>query len=50
MPFFADPVSGAAATAFVVTIEKAKAEDKYGDIKSDVALHEAFFKKAAETL
>lgn len=50
MPFFADPVSGAAAMAFVVTIEKAKAEDKYGDIKTDVALHEAFFKKAAEKL
>ena len=46
MPFFADPLSGSAAMAFVVRIEKAHAGDRYGDIQADVALHEAFFKKA----
>ena len=50
MPLFADPASGSAATAFVVNVEKARAGDNYGDIKTDVALHEAFFKKAAESL
>lgn len=50
MPFFVDPASGNAATSFVVTIEKAKDGDKYGDVKAELALHEAFFKKAAETL
>lgn len=48
MPFFVDPVSGGAANAFVVSVEKAKPEDNYGDIKADVAAHEAFFKKASE--
>lgn len=47
MPFFADPYSGSAAMAFVVRLEKAHADDRYGDVKADVALHEAFFKKAA---
>ena len=47
MPFFADPVSGSAAMAFVVRLEKAQDGDRYGDIRADVALHEAFFKKAA---
>lgn len=50
MPFFADHASGSAATSFVVNVEKAKAGDNYGDFKADVALHEAFFKKAAESL
>jgi anaerobic selenocysteine-containing dehydrogenase len=47
MPFFADPFSGSAAMAFVVRLEKAQADDRYGDVHADVALHEAFFKKAA---
>ncbi len=49
MPFFADPASGSAAMAFVVRLEKAHPGDRYGDIQSDVALHEAFFKKAARS-
>ena len=32
---------------FVVRLEKAQAGDRYGDIRADVALHEAFFKRAA---
>jgi anaerobic selenocysteine-containing dehydrogenase len=47
MPFFADPFSGSAAMAFVVRLEKAQAGDRYGDVHADVALHEAFFNKAA---
>ena len=50
MPLFADPASGSATTSFVVSIEKAKEGDNYGDVKADVALHEAFFKKAAESV
>ncbi|MBI5438428.1 MAG: molybdopterin-dependent oxidoreductase [Nitrosomonadales bacterium] len=50
MPLFADPASGSAATSFVVNVEKARDGDNYGDIKTDAALHEAFFKKAAESL
>ena len=50
MPLFTDPASGSAVTSFMVNIEKAKEGDNYGDIKADVALHEAFFKKAAESL
>lgn len=50
MPLFVDPASGSAATSFVAGVEKAKAGDSYGDIKTDVALHETFFKKAAELL
>ncbi len=47
MPFFADPLGGSAAMAFVVRLEKARSGDRYGDMKADVALHEAFFKNAA---
>ncbi len=47
-PFFADPVSGSAATSFAVSVEKAWAGDNYGDVKTEAALHEAFFRKAAE--
>jgi anaerobic selenocysteine-containing dehydrogenase len=47
MPFFADTSSGSAAMAFVVRLEKAQPGDRYGDVHADVALHEAFFNKAA---
>jgi len=50
IPFFADPLSGCAATSFAVNVEKAKAGDNYGDIKTDIALHEAFYTKAAGLL
>jgi anaerobic selenocysteine-containing dehydrogenase len=46
VPFFVDPVSGSQAMSFVAGIEKAKEGDAYGDVKTDVELHEAFFKKA----
>ena len=49
MPFFADPLSGSASMAFVARIEKARAGDRYGDVQSDMALHEAFFKTAASS-
>jgi anaerobic selenocysteine-containing dehydrogenase len=49
MPFFADPLSGSAAMAFVVRLEKAHAGDRYGDVHADVALHEAYFKKASQS-
>jgi anaerobic selenocysteine-containing dehydrogenase len=49
MPFFADPLSGSAAMAFVVRLEKAQAGDRYGDVHADVALHEAYFKKASQS-
>ncbi|MBI4986386.1 MAG: molybdopterin-dependent oxidoreductase [Rhodocyclales bacterium] len=50
MPLFADTASGSTAMSFVVTVEKARTGDKYGDIKTDVAVHEAFFKNAVEWL
>ena len=50
MPLFTDPVSGGAAMAFAVRVEQAKAGDNYGDVRSDLGLHEAYFKKAAELL
>jgi anaerobic selenocysteine-containing dehydrogenase len=50
MPLFVDQMSGSSATSFVVNVEKAKAGDNYGDVKTEAALHEAFFKKAAESL
>ena len=49
MPFFSDPLSGSASMAFVARIEKARAGDHYGDVQSDLALHEAFFKTAASS-
>lgn len=50
MPFFADPASGSTAMSFVANVERAKAGDKYGDIRTDINLHEAFFKKALEQI
>lgn len=50
MPFFPDPASSGTTMAFAVSIEKAKPGDRYGDVKTDLALHEAFFKKAVESL
>ncbi|MEK7850678.1 MAG: hypothetical protein AAB275_02240, partial [Deltaproteobacteria bacterium] len=48
IPLFIDPASGAAALSMTVKVEPAKAGDKYGDIKVDINLHEAFYKKAME--
>ena len=48
IPLFIDPASGAAALSMTVKVEPAMAGDKYGDIKVDINLHEAFYKKAME--
>lgn len=50
MPAFTDPASGSNALSFVATVEPARAGDKYGDIKTDISLHEAFYKRAVEKL
>jgi thiosulfate reductase/polysulfide reductase chain A len=46
MPFFADPISGSAAMACVVRLEKAQAGDRYGDLHTDAAQLEGYFKRA----
>lgn len=50
MPVFTDPASGSTAMSFIATVERARAGDKYGDIKTDASLHEAFYKRAVEKL
>lgn len=50
MPLYIDNVSGSTAMSFVASVERAKAGDKYGDVKADAVLHETFYKKAEEKL